>query len=257
MLAEKFDTFLFDLDGVIYLEGKVLPGVIESMEKLREDQKQIRFLTNDPRPERSEMVEKLKGLGIEAHQEEVVTSGWASGRYLRDKQVNKVFVVGSQGLQTELENAGLSCVTEQQSDAVVVGSDIDVKFRDIYLACMQIHGGARFIATNVDPTFPTSKGPAPATGSVVAAIETAVSRPPIVIGKPEAFMFDAALDGVDRSRAVMIGDTPESDIQGAANTGITSVLMKSDQHNGHPASLKSGHQANYTITSLHDLFMTS
>lgn len=255
MLAEKFNTFLFDLDGVIYLEGKVLPGVLESLQQLREDHKQIRFLTNDPRPERSEMAEKLQSIGIEVDQQEIVTSGWASAQFLNQEGIEKVFVVGSQSLKTELQNAGLTCVTEDQAEAVVVGSDIDVGFRDVYMACMQIHGGAQFVATNVDPTFPTSKGPAPATGSVVAAIKTAVSSPPVVIGKPEAYMFDAALKGVDKSRAVMIGDTPESDIQGAINTGIASVLVKSDQHNGHPASLENGHNADYTITSLRELFM--
>lgn len=254
MLANQFHSFLFDLDGVIYIEGEVLPGVVESIRRLREEGKQIRFLTNDPRPQRTEIVEKLSNMGVDTATEEVATSGWATAEYLANRNTEKVFVVGSDGLRAEMQNAGMQCVGKDQAEAVVVGSDIEVGYRDIFMAAMQIHGGAQFIATNIDATFPTSRGPAPATGSIVAAIETAVSRPPEVIGKPEPHLFTASLKGLDKSRAVMIGDTPESDIAGATRAGITSILMKSDQHNGHPASLESGMKADYTITSLIELF---
>lgn len=92
VLAEQFDVFLFDLDGVIYLGREPLPGAQETLSWLRSGGKTIRFLTNDPRPTRTQVARRLAGLGVEARAEEVVTSGWATARYLREKGVGTAYV---------------------------------------------------------------------------------------------------------------------------------------------------------------------
>jgi ribonucleotide monophosphatase NagD (HAD superfamily) len=83
MIADQFETFLFDLDGVIYLGDEALPDAVDSVNRLHDRDKQIRFLTNDPRPTREKVVSRLRALGIEADQEEIVTAAWAAAAHLR------------------------------------------------------------------------------------------------------------------------------------------------------------------------------
>ncbi|WP_284057897.1 HAD-IIA family hydrolase [Thermalbibacter longus] len=226
MLAEQFDAFLLDLDGVVYIGAELLPGAAEALGRLREAGKAIRFLTNDPRPTRSELAERLAGLGVEARADEVITCGWATAEFLRREGVRSVFVVGSAGLRAELEQAGIAVVDRERPEAVVVGADEHLGYLDILRASRLIHQGARFVAVNVDGAFPVPGGLAPATGAVVSAVQAATGRRPIVVGKPSLPMFELALASLPgRQRVVMVGDTPESDVLGAHQAGIPAILV--------------------------------
>lgn len=236
MLAEQFDAFLMDLDGVVYVGDRLLPGAGDVLSRLRGAGKALRFLTNDPRPTRAEVAQRLRVLGIEAHGEEVVSCGWATAQYARRAGIRSAFVVGSPGLREELEAAGIAVVSDGVPDAVVVGADERVGYREIVYASRYIERGAEFIALNVDASFPTPAGPAPATGAVVRAVETATGRRPLVVGKPSATMFELALATLPRhARVVMIGDNPESDVLGAHQVGIPAVLV-AEQPPQYPAA---------------------
>ena len=231
MLAEQFDVFLFDLDGVIYVGREPLPGARETLAWLRSGGKTIRFLTNDPRPTRTQVVRRLAGLGVEARVEEVVTSGWATARYLREEGVGSAYVLGSRGLASEIGTLGVEVVDEGPCDAVVVGSDEHVSYSHIRRASRLIFDGSRFIATNADGSFPSPKGPLPGTGAIVEAIKVVTGEEPVVVGKPYPPMFDMALMGLDvtRDRTVMVGDTLAADIVGARRAGIAGVLVSRAQ----------------------------
>ena len=227
-ISERFDAFLFDLDGVVYVGDEPLPGAVESLTRLREAGKQVRFLTNNPRPTRAQVARKLAGMGVEAREEEVITSGRATASYLRDEGIGAAYVVGSRGLVTEVLNAGIEVVDAGPCEAVVVGADEYVTFAHVRQAAKLIFEGARFVATNADASFPTPRGLLPGTGAIVAAVQTTTGRKPVVVGKPFPPMFDVALGGLDRLRTVMIGDTPGSDIEGARRAGIPGVLISGD-----------------------------
>lgn len=236
MLAEQFDAFLLDLDGVVYVGAELLPGAAEALGRLRAAGKAIRFLTNDPRPTRSELAERLAGLGVEARIDEIITCGWATARYLRREGLRSVFVVGSAGLRAELEQAGITVVDRERPEAVVVGADEGLGYLDILRASRLIHQGAQFVAVNVDGSFPVPGGLAPATGAVVSAVQAATGRRPVVVGKPYSPMFELALASLaDRERVVMVGDTPESDILGAHQAGIPAILV-ADEPPRHPTA---------------------
>lgn len=228
-IAERFDAFLLDLDGVVYVGDEPLPGAREALARLRETGKRVRFLTNDPRPTRTQLIRRLAGMGVEAREEEVITSGWATARYLREEGIGSAYVVGSRGLVTEILGAGIEVVDRGPCEAVIIGSDEHVSYGHIRQASRLVFEGARFVATNADASFPSPKGPLPGTGAIVAAIETTTGTDPVVVGKPFAPMFDVALEGLDRERAVMIGDTPASDIEGARRAGIAGVLISEDE----------------------------
>ncbi len=207
-----------------------MPGARETLSRLRSDGKKIRFLTNDPRPTRAQVVRRLAGMGVEAQIEEVVTSGWATARYLREKGFASAYVLGSRGLAAEIGAMEIEVVDEGPCDAVVVGSDEHVSYAHLRRASRLIFEGSRFVATNADASFPHPKGPLPGTGAIVEAVKVVTGENPVVVGKPSPLMFDMALTALDipRDRAVMIGDTPASDIAGARNAGIAGVLVSNE-----------------------------
>jgi HAD superfamily hydrolase (TIGR01450 family) len=252
MIAERFDVFLLDLDGVVYVGDTLLPGARPTLRRLREDGKTIRFLTNDPRPTRSDIAERLEGFGIEAHTREVVTCGWATAAYVSEAGLESAYVVGSEGLRQELKRAGLRLTEGEDAEAVVVGCDEQVDYSHIKHAARRIREGAQFVATNEDPTFPTPDGPAPATGAIVAAIRTAAEETPYVVGKPHPQMFEAALNGRDPAAAVMVGDQPETDILGAKRMGITALLLR--REGDRPPREEMAGTPSPVIASLADLF---
>lgn len=228
--AERFDVFLFDLDGVVYLGNELLPGSKEALARLRKAGKELRFLTNDPRPTRSQLARRLADRGVEARVEEVISSGWATARYLERSGVESAYVVGSRGLAAEILAVGVEVVDGGPCDAVVVGCDEHVGYGHLRQASRRIFEGASFIATNADGSFPSLKGPLPGTGAIVEAIRVTTNAKPVVVGKPYAPMFDLALQSLDagRERTLMVGDSPDSDIEGARRAGIRSVLVSRD-----------------------------
>src|SRR5829696_497729 len=156
MIAERFNAFLFDLDGVVYLGDELLPGSEEALSRLREAGKEIRFLTNDPRPTRAQVCRRLAGMGVAVGMEEVITSGWATANYLLQNCIESAYVIGSRGLASEIGVAGVEVVDTGPCEAVVVGSDEHVSYSHIRQASRYIFEGARFVATNADGSFPST-----------------------------------------------------------------------------------------------------
>lgn len=224
-IATSFETFLLDLDGVVYVADEALPGAVETLQRLRRQGKALRFLTNDPRPTRRDIVRRLSELNIECHIPEVVTSGWATAIHLKESRLRSSYVVGSDGLRREIESVGVRLRGKEEVDAVVVGCDEDVAYPQICRAARLIRGSAQFIATNNDATFPTADGPAPATGTIVAAIATASDHVPRIIGKPGPYMYRTALGGLDPEGAVMVGDSLSTDIAGAVRLGLAALWV--------------------------------
>ena len=240
-----------DLDGVVYVGDEPMPNAVESLVRLREAGKRLRFLTNNPRLTRLQISRRLANMGVEAREEEVVTSGWATAHYLREEGISSAYVLGSRGLIAEVLGAGIEVVDGGPCEAAVVGADDLVSYGHIQQAADGIFSGARFVATNADNTYPSPTGPLPGTGAIVAAVQTTTGAEPVVIGKPFPPMFDAALDslGIGRERAVMIGDSPETDIEGAHRAGITGVLISEDGQ--HPTDIPA---ANAVVPDLGSLF---
>lgn len=226
MLAQSFDVFLFDLDGVIYLGNDPLPGAPGALTCLREMGKTLRFLTNDPRPTRRQVVRRLRAMGIVARTHEVVTSGWATANYLRARGIASAYVVGSRGLKSELRRSCVTVVNQAQPQAVVVGCDERVSYAHLQQAASFILRGAEFIATNNDASVPTPDGPWPATGAIVEAVQATTGKRPTIVGKPSAHMFGSATAGLPPGlRIAMVGDNPATDILGAHQSGIAGILV--------------------------------
>jgi HAD superfamily hydrolase (TIGR01457 family) len=225
-------AFVFDMDGVLYVGSKVLPGVNDVLNALTIRGFKYVLATNNSTATPSLYVEKLTGMGIEVPEESILTSSMATRDFLvSELPANAgIYVVGSQALRSQLfTDTSFEPVQfgERMPDAVVVGLDVGFTYEKLRLAAAAIREGAKFVATNADATLPTEHGLVPGCGSIVAAIAAASGTMPIVIGKPEPLLIQMAVRhlGVQPADAVMIGDRLDTDIIAGHRAGLLTVLV--------------------------------
>jgi 4-nitrophenyl phosphatase len=219
---------ILDMDGVLWRGDEPLPGMADLFAFFQA--RGIRFVlaTNNSSRTPADYVAKLGRLdicGVEAAQ--IVTSGTATVIYLQSRypQGSPVHVLGGDGLKEMITRAGF--VVSDKADVVVVGIDFAVTYDKLKRAALLIRKGATFIGTNADATFPLPEGLVPGAGSLLAAISTATSVEPIVMGKPNAPMYEAGLRvlDTDAGHTLMVGDRLDTDILGAQKVGLRAALM--------------------------------
>jgi glycerol-1-phosphatase len=230
MLAARYDALMFDLDGVLYRGSEPVPGAPETMHALRAAGANVVFLTNNSSRTPEQVSAKLGAMGMKSSPAEVVTSATATADLLAVRGGGTAFVMGGDGVVGALRDAGLRVVDGEHDavDLVVVGIDNDLTYARLRTACVLVHRGASFVATNADPTFPGPRGELwPGAGALVAAIATATGVEAEVVGKPHAPLFHAALRRAGGRNPLVIGDRLDTDIAGAAALGWDSLLVLS------------------------------
>jgi len=228
MIADRYDAFLFDLDGVLYRGAEPIDGAAETLATLRGLGKGLAFLTNNSSRTPEAIAAHLTGMGIRAAPEEVETSALATATLLRGRAVARAYVLGEEGLRTALAAAGLTVVDGSSADAetVVVGWDRGFDYAELAAASVLIQRGASLVASNADASYPVEDGLVlPGAGAILAAIQTATGVSAEVVGKPNAPIFRAALDRAGGGRPVVIGDRLDTDIEGASRLGWDSLLV--------------------------------
>ncbi len=231
-VLSKKELFLFDLDGVFYKgkESRVKIGGTDAVEALRNNGKQLLVLTNNSTDSAETVHSRLLEFDIQVKKGEVLTSGLLTAEYLRDKHGRvSYFLVGEEGLDFEMKKRGHRRTRGEDADFVVVGLDRKVTYDKLDHAARLARNGAGIVATHSSRLYMYKTGPAMASGPLVKAIEYASRKRATVIGKPSPIMFEIALSraGCRRGAAVMIGDQLDTDIEGASNAGIDSVLVTS------------------------------
>ena len=230
----QYDGLIIDLDGVVWRGGAadMIEGAADAIAAIRAKGTQVLFLTNDPRSSRSALAAALREAGIPATPDEVMTSAAATGRVLRsfnDFVHRTALVVGASPLHEEVAAAGFRLVALEDAtdaEAVVVGGHEGFDYRELRAATAAMRNGARLYATGRDAVFPTPEGPWPATGSILAAIETAGSRPALVVGKPEPIVFGVAREALTGCERIgVVGDHLVSDVLGAKRAGLDAILV--------------------------------
>ncbi len=176
---------------------------------------------------RRDLVARLAAAGLEVPEEAIWTSALATARFLEDQRPEgSAFVIGEAGLTTALHDAGYT-LTDRDPDYVVLGETRTYSFERITRAIRLVADGARFIATNPDPTGPSNEGPVPATGSVAALISRATGVEPYYVGKPNPLMMRSALNAIDAhsETAAMIGDRMDTDVVSGLEAGMETILV--------------------------------
>jgi phosphoglycolate/pyridoxal phosphate phosphatase family enzyme len=225
--------FIFDLDGVIYRGEEPMPYAVEAVQRLREEGKMVRFLTNNSALTREAYVRRLTGMGIPCQEEELMTSAYATAIYLQSQgaEHKRVFIVGEEGIHEELRRIGMRVVTdpeEEGAEYVVAGIDRDFTYDKLRRAHFAIRHGAQFIATNRDATYPAAGGRiVPGGGAIVAAIQACTGVEPLVIGKPNTYSVELLLQrcGVCPQEAVLVGDRLDTDVLVGKRVGLHTVLV--------------------------------
>lgn len=221
--------FLIDMDGVIYRGSELIPGADRFVRDLLTLNLPFFFLTNNSQRTRRDVVTKLHRLGIDVDESHIFTCAMATARFLASqKPRGTAYVIGEGGLLHALHQNGYSIV-DHDPDYVVVGEGRTVTYEMVETAVRMVMGGAKLIATNLDPNCPTQAGMRPGCGAIVAMLETATGRRAFSVGKPSAVMMRAARKelGLDASQTTMIGDTMETDILGGVQLGYRTILVLS------------------------------
>ena len=221
-------TVIFDLDGVIYLGDTGVPGAREALTGVERRGYRVLFCTNNSSRTPAAGAQNIRrATTYPARVDQVFTSAMAAARLLADERPHSL-VLGGQGIVTALEGVGAQVVTDwREAEAVVVGFAPHLSYELLRDACQAVWAGAKLIATNTDPSFPTDEGVWPAAGAIVAAVEYATGQEALAAGKPHQPMVALLREHVPEGRVIMVGDRAETDLQLAANAGWYSVLALS------------------------------
>jgi NagD protein len=221
------ETWLTDMDGVLVHEEVPIDGATEFVEALKASGLRFLILTNNSIFTPRDLRARLLLSGIDVPEDTIWTSALATAQFLADQRPHgTAYVVGEAGLTTAMHDIGY-VMTDRNPDYVVLGETRTYSFESITRAIRLIDAGARFIATNPDPSGPSHQGLMPATGSVAALISTATGRQPYFIGKPNPLMMRSALNRLEAhsETTVMVGDRMDTDIISGLEAGLRTVLV--------------------------------
>ena len=231
-LVEQVSAFIFDMDGVLYVGKKPIPGASRTIEHLRRKGKKLMFVTNKSTSTRRMYALLLRRMGIKARESEIITSAYATTLYLKRASPGaKVYVIGEKGLKLELKRGGFKVLPEaeaEQADYVVVGMDRTINYRKLTAALRALLKGAEFIATNPDQTYPTEHGICPGAGAMIGALKGSAGRgPKAIIGKPSPHMLriSLALLKTKPSETAIVGDKLDTDVLAGKRAGVKTVLV--------------------------------
>jgi glycerol-1-phosphatase len=232
-LADSFDGFLIDLDGVVWIGREPVPGASEALRGLLDRGKSVVFVTNNPGRAPGVYAERLGELGVAVEEQRVVTAGVSTAELAarRAGSGRRAFTIGADAFKDAVADAGLEVIEGEggrEADLVLASGHRGFDYDELLTATHALQRGARLFATSRDPTLPMPGGAWPGTGAILAAIETASGVTAEIGGKPESHLFEVArarLDGAER--VAMVGDRVSSDIVGGQRAGLTTILALS------------------------------
>jgi HAD superfamily hydrolase (TIGR01450 family) len=226
-----YDGLLVDLDGVVWRSGVPIDGAADAIAALRARGTRILFLTNDPSSSREQQAARLVAIGISARADDIVTSANSTARFLVGSGYvgRRAYVIGSAAFKEELADERLQLVDTAEAptaELVVVGGHSGFDFAELRAATRAVANGAELYAAGRDRVVPGKDGPEPATGAILAAVETATGVVATVVGKPEPYMFVMARNLLRTAdRVAVVGDNLVSDIAGAKRAGLDAILV--------------------------------
>ncbi len=226
----KITHLIIDMDGVLYQGDRAMQKLPEFFAFLRDRPVPFMLATNNSTRTPEEYAQKLARMSVGVSPTEILHSGQATARFLAREypKGTRVHVFGMPSLRRAILDEGF-VIADEDVALVVASMDREVTFEKLKRATLLIRGGARFIATNLDPTNPTEEGLVPGTGTMIAALETASGVKPTAIGKPEPIMYQLAMEqmGACPDTTAAIGDRADTDILGGKRAGLTTICVLS------------------------------
>ena len=226
--------FLLDMDGTIYLDNDLFDGTLDFLQEVKSKGGRYLFVTNNSSKSTDAYVRKLKSIGIEAKEEDFLTSTDATILYIQNKYPGrKFYCFGTTSFCEQLKHAGIDVVTDlcDGIDGIVMGNDNELNFKKLEDSCKLLLNDIIYIATNPDWVCPTAFGYVPDCGSVAEMLWRATGKKPHFIGKPRPEMLTLAMEknGYSKDESVMIGDRVYTDIASGYNAGIDTIFVLSGE----------------------------
>lgn len=222
-------AILLDIEGVLHVSWKALPGAVTAVQRLRDAGHRIRFVTNTTTRPRRELVLELERLGFELEEEEVQTTPLAAAHVLAGKRVLALTMPRIIDDLREVQLVG------ENADAVLLGGADETSmtnqvfsYMNLARAFAELQAGAELYCLHRNRWWQTSRGPLLDSGAFVAGLEYAAETEATLLGKPSPAFFQAALDALDADAelSLMVGDDLEADIGGAQGLGMKAVLVR-------------------------------
>jgi HAD superfamily hydrolase (TIGR01457 family) len=227
---DTIKALILDMDGVLWRGSEPIGNLNLIFKQIQKNNLKVTFVTNNGSRTILQYVDLLSSFGVSVQPWQVISSAIAASEYLKQNfpSGGSVYIIGEQGVIEACTEYGFY-QSEKDAIAVIVGIDRKLTYDKLKIATLLIRSGVPFIGTNPDKTFPTPIGLVPGAGSILAAIETATSVTPIIVGKPEPTMYQIALQrlSISASQALVVGDRPETDIAGAQALGCQTALVLS------------------------------
>ncbi len=228
-LSGAYDVAVLDLDGVVYVGPHGVDGAAAALNAAQSSGMHLAFVTNNAARPPATVGAHLRELGVEAHDEDVVTSAQAAARLLSHQLPagSKVFLLGGPGLEEALRERGLEPVTDPADEvaAVAQGYGPEMPWKRVVQGAILVRSGLPWVASNTDMTIPTATGVGPGNGTLVRLVAEFAGREPQVAGKPMSPLFEETLTRVGGTRPLVVGDRLDTDIQGAVTMGWDSLLV--------------------------------
>ena len=230
---KKVKLFLLDMDGTIYLDNDLFDGTLDFLDYVKKIGGRYIFLTNNSSKSVDKYIEKLESLGITAQPDDFLTSTNATVLYLKKKNYNKIYALGTTSFKEQLADAGLPItdVLKEGIDCLCMGFDTELSFKKLEDACILLRDDIDYIATNPDWVCPTWYGYVPDCGSVSQMIKNATGKMPKFIGKPQPDMALLAMEktGYSKEATAVMGDRLYTDIACGVNAGISTIFVLSGE----------------------------
>ncbi len=254
--VEKYDSFIFDLDGTVYLENKLIPKADETINKLIDVGKKICFVSNKTTGTPNDYFSFLTQKGLRIEKNQIITSAIVVKEYLKANNFSgNFFAIGETVFIEYLRDAGfLFSDNPENVDLVLVTLDRTLNYRKLETAQNSINNGAEYFAVNIDATCPVEKGEILDAGAIISALEKTTRKLPTEnFGKPSQHMFNFILGrmALTKNSTLIIGDRLETDIKMGNDFGIDTALVKT----GVTKIVNGNYLINptYTISSIREL----
>lgn len=234
-LLHDFEIIIFDIDGTLISGDQVLPGSIEFIKQLRDLQKKILLVTNNPMETKQMICTRLMRMGLLFEEHELVTPLDAITHFLKSShQPIRIFSLANAAVTEELNKRGIAIYSSRDDSIhyshVLVGMNHELTYAQLMIGLQIIDQGAELVGLNSDPFCPTEFGRKPDTGSIIALLETASGQKGVHIGKPTQWMQMAIQSQINTSpeKCLFIGDSPFTDIKIGQEMGMKTILIRSN-----------------------------
>ncbi len=255
-MINKYDGFIFDLDGTIYIEDKIIPQADFIINRLKELDKKVVFISNKTTGNINTYLNFLKNNGFNISEDEIINSTVVIKKYLEDNHPKQnFFAVGEKIFIEEIKSVGLEFKNDPLSiDIVIVTLDRTLNYNKLEIAAKALDNGAKFYAANIDNTCPVEGGEILDAGSTISALEKRTHRKlEKHFGKPSEYMFNGINDAikVPPEKCLIIGDRLETDIAMGNIFGVDTALVSTGVVK--ELSVNGKYKPTYKLNSVSDL----